>query len=86
MDKRAARKVHKAATTTKGTPRQGAEKGQALELRRQALEATATDGSERLLQLKLKQMSETRRRQVEAQVNRLSDDTRRVYLVDLLSR
>ena len=86
MDQRTTRCLKRAATTTRGTPRQRTPNGFAQDLRLRVLKELPAAALDRALQGKLKRMSVAERDETEAQLNALSGDPRRDFIIRLLSQ
>ena len=85
MKRPSTRKLKKAQITTRGTPRQRAQKGFMQFLRRQILQDLSPERLEALFQSKLRRMSPDKQAQVEAELSLLPSESRRDYILKLLN-
>ena len=84
IDIRTQRNLKKATTTSRGTPRQRALRGSAVDMRYEVLQELDLEALERMLAGKLKRMDEAARVQFEAELDSAQD--RREALAEMLSR
>ena len=84
IDTRTQRNLKKATTTTRGTPRQRALKGSAVDMRYEVLQELDVEALERMLAGKLRRMNEAGRARIEAELH-FTDD-RNQALTEMLSQ